>query len=97
MGIWIPIIGLSAAIGVVAGLVLRRLSVAVVAGAAIPWLGMLGFLLFNEYVVPAQGGGASMWPIALLIAGTAAAVVGAGFAYTGWLLRNGLGSHARKP
>lgn len=40
------------------------------------WLGMLFFLLFNEYVLPYEGGGASMWPLAQLFAGTAAAVSG---------------------
>jgi len=50
---------------------------AIVLGGAIPWLGVLAWLLYNEYFVPYSGGGASMWPIALIVAGTAAAVAGA--------------------
>jgi hypothetical protein len=38
-------------------------------------------LLYNEYFVPYQGGGASMWPIALIFTATPAAVC-AGLAWT---------------
>ena len=44
--------------------------------AVIPWLGLLGVLLFQEYVFPYKGGGASMWPIAMLFGGTVAALTG---------------------
>ena len=44
--------------------------------AAIPWLGLLTFLLYTEYFVPYRGGGASMWPIAMMFSGTAMAIVG---------------------
>ncbi len=75
MNPWIPIIGLSALTGiVVAFLVNSRWSI--VLGAVIPWLGVLGWLLYNEYYVPYQGGGASMWPIALIFAGSVAAALG---------------------
>jgi hypothetical protein len=37
---------------------------------------MLAWLLYNEYFVPDPGGGASMWPIAQLVAGSVAAAVG---------------------
>ncbi len=50
---------------------------AILLGAALPWLGVLAWLLYNEYFVPYQGGGASMWPIALIFAGSIAAAVGA--------------------
>ena len=43
----------------------------------IPWLGLLASLLYQEYFVPYQGGGASMWPIAQLFGGTLAAALGA--------------------
>lgn len=43
---------------------------------AIPWFGLLGVLLYWEYFIPYQGGGASMWPVAQLFAGTAAAIIG---------------------
>jgi hypothetical protein len=44
---------------------------------AVAWLLMLTWLLVNEYVLPYRGGGASMWPIAQLFGGTAAAAVAA--------------------
>lgn len=47
-----------------------------VAAAAIPWAGLLAWLLYSEYFVPYQDGGASMWPIAQLFAGSIAALVG---------------------
>lgn len=46
------------------------------ASAAVPWCGLLAWLLLVEYVLPYRGGGASMWPIAQLFGGTVAAVVG---------------------
>ena len=72
---WATLIVLSALAGVVCGWFLpERRTVAW--GGAVPWLGMLGWLLYNEYFVPYQGGGASMWPIAQLVGGTVAAAVG---------------------
>src|SRR4029079_539245 len=55
---WATLIVLSALAGVVCGWVLpgRR---AVAWGGAIPWLGVLAWLLYNEYFVPSPGGGAS--------------------------------------
>lgn len=47
-----------------------------VCAAAVPWFGMLAWLLYREFFVPYSGGGASMWPVAQLFGGTAAAVVG---------------------
>jgi hypothetical protein len=35
------------------------------------------FVLFQEFVMPYEGGGASMWPIALFTAGIAGALIGA--------------------
>jgi hypothetical protein len=32
--------------------------------------------LYHEYVAPYSGGGASMWPLAQLVAGTPAALLG---------------------
>ena len=48
------------------------------AGAATPWFGFLAILLVDVYVLPYRGGGASMWPIAQLFGGTAAALFGLG-------------------
>jgi len=75
MALWLTIIGLSALVGFVCGHTLRG-AWGGVAAAAIPWFGLLAWLLYNEYFVPYQGGGASMWPIAQLFAGTIAAIVG---------------------
>ncbi len=46
-----------------------------IAAAAVPWFVLLLFILFSEYYLPYQGGGASMWPIAQLFGGTVAATV----------------------
>jgi len=73
--LWLTIIGLSALTGIIYGLKLKGLRGGVAAGV-IPWVGLLAWLLYNEYLVPYQGGGASMWPIAQLFAGTVAATVG---------------------
>ena len=32
----------------------------------VPPVAFTGYILFNEFVLPPRGGGASMWPIALL-------------------------------
>jgi len=67
----------SVLVGVVCGLCIRNSPWALILGGAIPWCGFLALLLYNEYFVPYQGGGASMWPIALIFGGSAAACVGA--------------------
>ena len=72
---WSMLIVLSALAGVTCGWILRGRR-AVAWGGAVPWLGVLAWLLYNEYFVPDPGGGASMWPIAQLVAGTVAAAVG---------------------
>jgi hypothetical protein len=72
---WQTLIVLSALAGVVCGWILSgRRTIAL--GGAVPWLGVLAWLLYNEYFVPYPGGGASMWPIAQLVAGSVAAGVG---------------------
>jgi hypothetical protein len=50
-------------------------AIAIVIGAGMAWLGLLAALLFSEYCLPYQGGGASMLPIAQLFGGTFAAIV----------------------
>jgi hypothetical protein len=84
---WISLILLSAGAGALSGLAMRGRK-AVVLGAVIPWLGLLAWLLYCEYFVPYQGGGASMWPIAQLFGGTAAALTGAGFSVAVRLIRS---------
>ena len=69
------VILLSAGIGYACGKKLSGVKGAI-AAVAIPWLSLLAVLLFDEYVLPYRGGGASMWPIAQLFAGTLAAIVG---------------------
>lgn len=75
MSVWSALILLSALAGGFCGLILRGRR-AIIFGGAVPWLGLLAWLLYNEFFVPYQGGGASMWPIAQLFAGSVAAVVG---------------------
>lgn len=79
MKIWLTLVLLSALAGTLSGVWLRGRR-AILVGAAVPWLGLLIWLLYNEFFVPYQGGGASMWPIAQLFGGTAAAAIGAGAA-----------------
>ena len=76
MNAWVPLVGLSVMAGVLSAFLFSGIR-AVLAGAALPWFGLLAWLLYNEYFVPYQGGGASMWPIAQIFAGSIAAVVGA--------------------
>ena len=75
MSVWLALILLSAFAGAICGSILRGRR-AIIFGGAVPWAGLLAWLLYNEFFVPYQGGGASMWPIAQLFAGSVAAVVG---------------------
>jgi len=75
MNIWYILITLSSLVGLLVAKYMRHKLSIFVAGA-VPWLGLLGSLLYTEYFVPYQGGGASMWPVAQLFGGTAAAVIG---------------------
>lgn len=75
MNPWLPLLGLSALAGAVAAVTVNGRKGLFIAGA-VPWCGLLAFLLYTEYFVPYQGGGASMWPIAQLFGGTIAAFVG---------------------
>ncbi len=79
MNPWIPLVLLSVVAGAGAGAAFKGRK-AVFMGGAVPWCAFLGWLLYNEYVLPYQGGGASMWPVAQLFGGSAAALVGAGTA-----------------
>jgi hypothetical protein len=79
MNPWIPIVVLSLLTGAVLGVVVQGRK-AIWLGAGVPWLGVLAWILYQEYFVPYQGGGASMWPVAVSFAGSAAAFVGGGAA-----------------
>jgi hypothetical protein len=72
---WLTLIALSAAAGCLAALAVRGRP-ALALAAVVPWLGVLGWLLYLEYGRPYQGGGASLWPIAPLFGGTVAACTG---------------------
>jgi hypothetical protein len=71
---WLVIVGGSILVGIASAILLKS-KYAALFSALIAWLLLLGYLLFNEYVLPYHGGGASMWPIAQLFGGTVAAVV----------------------
>ncbi|MBD1863010.1 hypothetical protein [Trichocoleus sp. FACHB-46] len=72
---WLMLISLAALTGGICGWIFQG-NRSVILGGAIPWFGLLAWLLYNEYFVPYQGGGASMWPIAQLFAGSIVAMVG---------------------
>ena len=72
---WVAIILISAASGVICGLKIRG-RLALLWGAVIPLLLLSIWILSNEFLMPYQGGGASMWPIALVVAGTPATLIG---------------------
>ncbi|MBD2094693.1 hypothetical protein H6F90_05955 [Trichocoleus sp. FACHB-591] len=72
---WLMLISLAALTGGICGWIFQGYR-SIILGGAIPWFGLLAWLLYNEYFVPYQGGGASMWPIAQLFAGSIVAVVG---------------------
>ena len=75
MAAWLTLIILAAATGALCARFLTGW-VSFVCSAALPWLGLLAWLLYNEYFVPYRGGGASMWPIAQLFGGSVAAFAG---------------------
>ena len=67
--VWSCILIPSVIIGAILGFFTKS-KLGVVLAGGIPWMGLLGTLLYYEYFAPYQGGGASMWPIAQLFAGT---------------------------
>ncbi len=77
MIVWLSILIPSAIIGCMCCYFCKNRFGVMLAGG-IPWFGLLAVLLYHEYFVPYQGGGASMWPIAQLFAGTIAAGTGIG-------------------
>ena len=88
MNAWVSLVGLSVIAGVLSASLFSGIK-AILIGGAVPWFGFLAWLLYSEYFVPYQGGGASMWPVALIFAGSIAAVVGASAAgLTLWVRRN---------
>ena len=72
---WPTLITLSVLAGGICGGLIRGRR-AILWGCAVPWLGMLAWLLYNEYLLLHGEGGASMWPVAQLFAGTVMAIAG---------------------
>ncbi len=72
---WTAITLLSTITGVLCALYFRGTTAWVTSGL-FPWSGVLVWLLYQAYFAPYRGGGASMWPIAQLFAGTVAALIG---------------------
>lgn len=72
---WLIILIPSAITGIICSLLIKH-RIGIIFAGGIPWTGLLCYLLYNEYFVPYQGGGASMWPIAQMFAGTIAAATG---------------------
>jgi hypothetical protein len=75
MPVWLVLLLGSALIGVICA-ALSPKKRAFLFAALVPWLALLAVLLYNEYFMPYEGGGASMWPIAQLFGGTAATIAG---------------------
>jgi len=84
--IWLCVLIPSAIIGFIGSRFKKRWLGVLLAGA-IPWLGVLGALLYEEYIMqPSKGSGASMWQIALAFVGTIAAGIGIGSYYISKML-----------
>ena len=75
MQVWLMLLIPSAIVGFLCAQFINKNWAIYIAGA-IPWFGLLIALLYTEYYMPYQGGGASMWPIAQLFGGTIAAITG---------------------
>jgi len=82
MSTWLQILIPSAVTGLIYSFYLKK-RVGIILAGAVPWFGLLVALLYQEYFVSYQGGGASMWPIAQLFAGTAAAFTGIAMYFIG--------------
>lgn len=82
MVVWIILLASSAAIGCLCARLIKEENVSFLAAALLPVLAFLFCLLFDTYVLPYRGGGASMWPIALMVGSPPAAISG----IVGWML-----------
>lgn len=60
----------------VLALVLQRIGKRLWVSISVPIACFVAFVLFDAYVLPYRGGGASMWPIAILFGAPVAAVGG---------------------
>ncbi len=75
MLVWILLLVPSALVGFLCAIFIDKKWAIYVAGL-VPWLGLLAALLYTEFYMEYQGGGASMWIIAQLFGGTVAALTG---------------------
>ena len=75
MSTWIILITVSSLIGILIAIYIKNRFAHLLA-AFIPWLIFLGVILYEVYFIPYKGGGTSMWPIAIIFGGTAAAFIG---------------------
>ena len=77
---WAYIVIPSAFVGALSGYLLRGRILYVVASyvvaAALPWFGLLAYLLYYIYLKPNRAPGASLWIVAQLFGGTLAALTG---------------------
>jgi hypothetical protein len=81
---------LSAVFGLLCGLLIARKRLAFALTCCVPVLAILASLLYNEYVIPYTGGGASMWPIALVVCAVPAVACGClGWAVAQFITRAG--------
>jgi hypothetical protein len=76
---WLGLLLPSAIVGIICGYFIKKRRLGIMLAFFIPWFGLLTYLLYKEYFVPYQGGGASMWPIAQIFGGTIAAGTGVSF------------------
>ncbi len=65
----ISIIG-AAGIGILCARFIRSVWLGLLSALLVPGILLLLYLLLAEYILPYRGGGASMWPIALVVGGT---------------------------
>jgi uncharacterized membrane protein YeaQ/YmgE (transglycosylase-associated protein family) len=63
---WLSLLIPSAIVGIICSYCIKKRRLGIILAFFIPWFGLLAYLIYQEYFVPYQGGGASMWPIAQL-------------------------------
>ena len=76
MKVWLFLIILSLTFGIICGVKIKNIAVGILISAITPITIFSLLILYEEYFLPYQGGGASMWPIAILFGGTTAAFCG---------------------
>lgn len=72
---WVILVMLSVTSGIVLARTLKH-QYAVVLAAAIPWFGLMSFLVYKEYTIQFKAEGLSMWLFTQAFVGAAAALFG---------------------